>query len=95
MNVKILMLKSNEDVIAEVNKLTYDHRKDEYLLKNPYCIFYNDHTFSNVMMYRYAPFAKDNTLCIDPDWVISEVEPNDQILNAYLEAVNGKTDSSN
>jgi len=92
MNVKILMLKSNEDVISEVDYTKYD---SGYILKNPYCIFYNDHTFSNVMMYRYAPFAKDNTLCIDPDWVISEVEPNDQILNAYLEAVNGKTDSSN
>lgn len=90
MNVKILMLKSNEDVIAEVG--CYD---DGYVLKNPYCIFYNDNTFSNAMMYKYAPFAKDNQLWINSDWVISEVEPNDQILNVYSEVVNGKTDSSN
>lgn len=90
MNVKILMLKSNEDVIAEVSG--YD---DVYELKNPYCIFYNDNTFSNAMMYKYAPFAKNHTLLIDRDWVIAQVEPNDQILNAYLEVMNGKTDSSN
>lgn len=98
MTVKILMLKSNEDVIAEVDKLAYDYRKDEYLLKNPYCIVYKDHTFSsycNAMLYKYAPFSKNNSLFIDPDWVISEMEPNDQILNAYMEIINGKTDSSN
>ena len=42
MTVKLLLLKSNEDVIADVKELTIEERVIGYQLKNPYRVTYEE-----------------------------------------------------
>jgi len=97
MAIKLLILKSYEDVIAEVTEMFSGSVVVGYVLNNPYLLRLEDKNQelpTRVSFYPYAPLSKDKSVHIPCDWVVSILEPLDEIKTSYVEKVNGKSENS-
>lgn len=92
MSIKIVMLKSLEDVIAEVKEVFSGDKVVRYILVNPFTLTFREE--AQVKFYPYAPLSSDKDISIPSDWVVSVVEPVEEIKNSYLENINGKSEST-
>lgn len=90
MNIKILMLKSLEDVIADVS---YRSETSDVTLSNPYVLVMNSEK-SEVGFYPYAPLSSDKKITIPEDWIVSIVNPLEEIAKSYEEKVNAKPENA-
>jgi len=90
MSVKLLILKSYEDVIAEVT--AEDMNGNWYEISNPFVTRLEDDN-TKVVFYPYIPLSKDKTIKIPSDWVVTIVEPLDEVKNSYLEQLNAKSEN--
>jgi hypothetical protein len=88
MNIKILMLKSLEDIIADVS---YRQESSEVIVKNPFILTMNSEK-SEVGFYPYAPLSSDVEISIPMDWIVSIVNPLKEIANSYEEKINAKSE---
>jgi hypothetical protein len=98
MSVKLLILKSYEDVIADVKEMISGDKVVGYVLGNPYLVRLEDETEklpTRVSFFPWAPLSKDKAIPIPCDWVVSIVEPLDEVKNSYLEQLNGKSENLN
>jgi hypothetical protein len=93
MSIKIVNLKSLEDVIANVSEMKSDDKVIGYVLDNPYVLSFNENR-DQVGFYPYAPLSKDTSIPIPCDWVVTILEPLDQIKTSYMEKVNAKSEDS-
>jgi hypothetical protein len=91
MSVKLLILKSYEDVIAEIT--AEDITGKWYQITNPFVTRLEDDN-TKVVFYPYIPLSKDKTIKIPSDWVVTMVEPLDEVKNSYLEQLNEKSENS-
>lgn len=87
MSVKLLVLKSYEDVIAEVAEEFVGDSVSRYVLSNPYITRLNE---DKLEFYSYVPLAKDKTISIPADWVVTIVEPLDEVKDAYTQKMSSK-----
>jgi len=97
MSVKLLILKSYEDVIADVKEMLSGDKVIGYVLNNPFLVRLEDETKelpTRVSFYPYVPLSKDKSIPIPCDWVVSMVEPLDEVKNSYLEQLNGKSENT-
>ena len=116
MSIKVLVLKSGEDVIADVREMVSpDDKVIGYFLTKPCVVklvntnnLTEEETNSksekksefSVSMYPWAPLAREKSIPISTDWVVTMVTPNEKIYQMYEEDIlqNGKetdkTDSS-
>lgn len=90
MNIKILMLKSLEDIIADVS---YREESTDITIRNPFCLIMNSEK-SEVGFYPFAPLSSDNEMTIPKDWVVSVVNPLDTIKTSYEDRINGKSEDT-
>lgn len=98
MSVKLLILKSYEDVIADVNEIVSGDKVVGYILNDPYVVRLEDSNQelpARVSFYPYAALSKDKNISIPYDWVVSILEPLDEVKNSYLERLNEKPEDSN
>ena len=105
MTVKLLLLKSNEDVIADVSELVDElQRVIGYKLRNPYRVTLNkaevlfeNTTSSNknvgITFFPCMPLSHDKEIPIPSDWVVTIVEPVKQLKESYVEKMNEKSKS--
>ena len=84
MNVKLVILKSLEDVIAEVKEVFFLDKIVSYVLTNPYVVSLND-AADKVWFYPYAPLSKETSITIPADWVVAVLEPKDEFKQSYEE----------
>ena len=94
MSVKLLILKSYEDVIADVKEMFAGDKVIGYVLNNPFIARLEEATEdlpARVSFYPYAPLSKDKSIPIPCDWVVSIVEPLDEVTQSYLEQLNGNS----
>lgn len=91
MSVKLLVLKSYEDVIAEIT--SEDINGNWYEVSNPFVTRLEEDN-SRVVFYPYIPLSKDKTIKIPSDWVVTIVEPIDEVKNSYLEQLNAKSENN-
>jgi len=91
MSVKLLILKSYEDVIAEIT--AEDMNGSWYEITNPFVTRLEDDN-TKVVFYPYIPLSKDKTIRIPSDWVVTVVEPLDEVKNSYLEQLNAKSENT-
>jgi len=109
MTIKVLVLKSGEDVIADVKEMvTPDQKVIGYYLTKP-CVIKMHNTDNitadeldpkqpekksefSVTMYPWMPIAKEKTIPLSTDWVVTMVTPVDKIYEMYQEDIlkNGK-----
>ena len=99
MTVKILLLKSGEDVITDVKEMvSSDDKVIGYFLSKP-CIIKlipkkseSDKSETSITMYPWMPLAKEKEIPLSTDWVVTMVTPVDKVEQMYKEDVlNGKT----
>ena len=99
MTVKILLLKSGEDVIADVKEMVSPDKKViGYFLSKP-CIIKllpkkseGDKRETSISMYPWMPLAEEKEIPLPTDWVVTMVTPIEKVETMYKEYVlNGKT----
>ena len=103
MTIKILVLKSGEDVIADIKEMmTPDNKVMGYLLTKP-CVVKlvstapltaeeddpdNEHSSEvRIRMHPWAPLAKEKEIPLTSEWVVTMVTPIDKVLTMYKEQV--------
>jgi hypothetical protein len=103
MTIKLLLLKSGEDIISDIHEMAIGEEESKkvigYLLTKP-CVVKmrtpnvltdeNEETQRasyQVSMYPWMPLTKDKTIPIPSDWVVTIVNPTDKLEQMYIEDV--------
>ena len=103
MTIKILVLKSGEDVIADIKEMmTPDYKVMGYFLNKP-CVVKlisnapltadesNPKTETksemSVRMHPWAPLAKETEIPLTSEWVVTMITPVEKVLKMYKEDV--------
>ena len=106
MTVKLMLLKSGEDVISDVQELSVEDRTVGYLLQKPYVVKIKtaevlfENTTSNgnnvaITFYPYMPLSDEKNIPIPCDWVVTMVDPIKQVKEMYEEKINDFSKNSN
>ena len=99
MTVKILLLKSGEDVISDVKEMiSPDKKVIGYFLSKPCVVKLLPKTTdgnkreTSISMYPWMPLAEEKEIPLPTDWVVTMVTPIKKVETMYKEDVlNGKT----
>ena len=87
MKIKVLVLKSGEDVIAEVQEMvSSDNQVIGYFLSKPCVVKLQAKETNNdisVRMLPWMPIAREKMIPLSTDWVVTMVTPVDKILEMY------------
>jgi len=105
MTIKLALLKSGEDVIADVQEMVIQDKVVGYIFNKPCSIKMrvreedNDKEKTDSVKIRLTPWiilTKDTKIPVSLDWVITLVDPIDQLLKMYEEDIlnNGKNNQS-
>ena len=106
MSIKLVMLKSGEDLVADVKEIKSNEEVIGYYFDDPLIvkIFESEEPIVlnegdstkqysskiDVTFYPWIPLAKDVRIPCSADWVVTIVEPIDKLKKQYLERVNGR-----
>ena len=95
MTVKILLLKSGEDVIADLKEMVSpDEKVIGYFLTKP-CVVKlipkdsedESKKETSIRMYPWMPLAKEKDIPLPTDWVVTIVTPLEKVEQMYKEDV--------
>ena len=94
MTVKILLLKSGEDVVADVKEMVSpDDKVIGYFLTKP-CVIKlipketeGNKKETSISMYPWMPLAKEKAIPLPTDWVVTMVTPIEKVETMYKEDV--------
>ena len=95
MTIKILLLKSGEDVIADLKEMVSpDEKVIGYFLTNP-CVVKlipkdsedESKRETAIRMYPWMPLAKEKDIPLPTDWVVTIVTPIEKVEQMYKEDV--------
>ena len=102
MSVKLVLLKSNVEVFADVKELVDENDKPIFIvLENAYCCKLIEEpvmlvegqeeteTKYSVQYYPYMPLSAEKKISIDPSWVVAIVEPKSMVKQSYEAKMNG------
>ena len=94
MTVKILLLKSGEDVISDVKEMiSPDKKVIGYFLSKPCVVKLLPKTTegnkreTSISMYPWMPLAKEKAIPLPTDWVVTMVTPIEKVETMYKEDV--------
>lgn len=104
MTVKLALLKSGEDVIADIKEAISEETNKivSYIFSNPYVVKLtqpqilmedseNPETRAyNISVYPWVPLSDDTDIAINPDWVVTIVEPEAKLKKSYEDRMNGR-----
>ena len=100
MTIKVLVLKSGEDVIADVQEMmSSENQVMGYFLTKP-CVVKlqakETNTDVSVRMHPWMPIARETMIPVSADWVVTMVTPVEKILEMYQKQVldDGKENDS-
>tara|TARA_B100000085_G_C18208679_1_gene376794 strand:+ start:126 stop:506 length:381 start_codon:yes stop_codon:yes gene_type:complete len=96
MSIKVVKLKSGEDLVAEVSEIQHKDTgvRQAFVLNKAYKITiekqFVDGTeerqqqyTGRILLEKWQPLTHDEDIAIIPDWVVSIVEPIMSVLEAY------------
>ena len=91
MTIKVLVLKSGEDVIADVQEMmSSNDQVIGYFLHKP-CVVKLQAKGANsdvsVRMHPWVPFAREKMIPLSTDWVVTMVTPVESIQEMYEKQV--------
>ena len=98
MSIKLIVLKSGENIISDVQEMIVNDQVIGYFLKNP-CVVRikniqieieneNNKTIADITLNPWIPLSKDETIPVTSDWVITIVEPISNVKNLYEQTIN-------
>jgi len=97
MSIKVALLKSGESVIADIKELISDDKVCGYLFENPNIITYlepellTEQTETSKLKISLIPWiliTSDTKIPVRSDWVITMVEPIEDVKKIYEEKIN-------
>ena len=91
MTIKVLVLKSGEDVIADIQEMmSSENQVMGYFLNRP-CVVKiqakGDSQDVSVRMHPWLPFAREKMIPLSTDWVVTMVTPVESIQEMYQKQV--------
>ena len=101
MSVQLALLKSGEEVIADIKELR-DSTNDElvsYVFKDPHCVKVKTSQVlleeegtprDEVLYYKWMSLSKDTDIIVNKDWVVCITDPLDSITKSYTERMDGR-----
>ena len=110
MTVKLVMLKSGEDIIADVKEIKSNEDVIGYYFNDPLIIkMYepeeptvlsegttNQYSSKiNIVFYPWVPLSAEKSVPCSADWVITIIEPIENLKKLYQEKLDGRQDSQN
>ena len=110
MTIKLVMLKSGEDIIADVKEIKSNEDVIGYYFNDPLIIkMYepeeptvlsegttNQYSSKiNIVFYPWVPLSAEKRVPCSADWVITIVEPIENLKKLYQEKLDGRQDSQN
>lgn len=96
MSVKLLLLKSGEDVIGDVQEMVVDKKVVGYYLKYPCRAKLvsdfsqtdgNQRVLSKIHLQPWMPLSKEKLIPVVADWVVTLTEPVEQLKKMYQDRV--------
>ena len=101
MSIKLALLKSGEEVIADISEFRQKETDIliSYLFKKPYCIKIKasevlvedgSRPKHELTYYKWMTLSKDSDIIVNKDWVVCITEPLDSIKKNYEEKMNGR-----
>ena len=103
MSTKLALLKSGEDVIADIKEIRQETTDEliSYLFKNPYCVKIKKTEVlvenelkpkpkHELAYYKWMSLSKDDDIIVNKDWVICITEPLDSVKKNYEDKMNGR-----
>ena len=101
MSIKLVILKSGEQLIAEAKELVNDEKEVKgYLLHKPHKVLTNtplllteDQSNDSSVEVTLSPWillSEDQEVVVQPDWVITVVQPLPSVIKMYKEKLNGQ-----
>ena len=100
MSVQLALLKSGEEVIADIKEFrNSDDELVSYLFKDPFSIKIKTSQVliegdgapkHDVVYYKWMSLSKDNDIIVNKDWVVCITDPLDSITKSYTERMNGR-----
>ena len=103
MSIKIALLKSGENVIADIKELVSEEKVRGYLLEKPHkvvtaqpLLLTEDEQVDNdrsveVTLSPWILLSADTEILVPTDWVVTVVEPLDSVVKMYQEKLNGQS----
>ena len=107
MSIQLTLLKSGEEVIADIKEIRQEETDElvSYLFKDPYCVKIKTTQVlveqetrpkHELAYYKWMSLSKDNDIIVNKDWVVCITDPLDTVKKNYEEKVNGRRfDDSN
>ena len=108
MSVKLVMLKSGEDIITDVKELKSEEGIVGYYFHNPLVVkmyhpeeptVLNEDGSSreyeskiSVQFYPWIPLSEESKIPCSADWVVTIVEPIKNVKTLYQERLNGRNE---
>jgi len=103
MTIKLAILKSGEDVIADIKELiSEDEKVISYVFTDPFCVKLVEPEILtdadpqkinrqySLSVYPWIPLTEQKDIVVNPDWVVSIVEPATTLKKSYEEKVYGR-----
>ena len=100
MSVQLALLKSGEEVIADIKEFrNSDDELVSYLFKDPYTIKIKTSQVliegdgspkHDMVYYKWMSLSKDTDIIVNSDWVVCITDPLDSITKSYTERMNGR-----
>ena len=102
MTIKLLLLKSGEDIIADVTEMAVGEEKEKsivgYFLDRPCVVRMRDPNLIKeegpqkqsgfqVSLFPWIPLSKDTRIPVPADWLITMVEPAYKLKEMYIEDI--------
>ena len=102
MTIKLVLLKSGEDIIADVTEMAVGEEKEKsivgYFLDRPCVIRMRDPNLIKeegpqkqsgfqVSLFPWIPLSKDTRIPVPADWLITMVEPAYKLKEMYVEDI--------
>ena len=101
MSVKLAVLKSGEQVIADAKELVSDDQVRGYLFTKPHKVVstqslllteeQRDDNSVEVTLSPWILLTKDNEVVVPTDWVVTVVEPLESVVKMYQEKIDGQS----
>jgi hypothetical protein len=108
MTVKLVLLKSGESIVSDVKEGFYEEKLVCYILEKPCTVSVNgtykilddendDGNRVSISLRSWPQLSKDTTIELIPDWIITIVDPKDELKKMYETQVLGieENDQSN
>ena len=100
MTIKLVLLKSGEQLVSDLKELVSEEKVCGYLLNKPHKVVVNKPMFLSeeksiedvdveVIFSPWILLTSDEEIVVPTDWVVTIVEPLESVVKMYQDKVNG------